>query len=162
MSFLCVVVILTGLIGCGKKQETAPPKDEVKLIKLMTVEPSATSGRREYPGKTQAIQMADLAFRISGPLVALPIQEGQRVIKGELLAQIDPRDYNTIVNQVSASLQAAQAQLNAMEAGARPEEMERLKADVNARQAQLDEVTTRYDRYRKLYEEQVVCTCRNV
>ena len=160
LSLYCVLFFVpmfaVGLISCGKKEAPKPQTDDVKLIKLMTVETSLGTGRREFPGKTQATQIADLAFRINGPLVQLPVQEGQYIAKGELLAQIDPRDYETIVKQVSASLQAARAQLQAMQAGARPEEMERLRADVAAREATLEEVKTRYDRYRKLYEEEVI------
>ena len=157
ISLYCLLLVLAmGLISCGKKEAPQQKTDDVKLIKLMTVEASLGSGRREFPGKTQATQIADLAFRINGPLVELPVQEGQYVEQGELLAKIDPRDYETIVKQVSASLQAARSQLQAMQAGARPEEMERLRADVAAREAQLEEVKTRYDRYRKLYEEEVI------
>ena len=155
IGILLIFIFSSLVIGCGK-EEVVEEKETVKLIKLMTVQPSTSSGRREYPGKTQATQIADLAFRIAGPLVELPIKEGQSVEKGELLARIDPRDYQTIVNQVSASLQAQRSQLQAMEAGARPEEMERLKADVAAQEATLEEVKTRYDRYRKLYENEVI------
>ncbi|MCP4400374.1 MAG: efflux RND transporter periplasmic adaptor subunit [bacterium] len=154
---LCfLLAVAMGLLSCGKKEAPETVKDDVKLVKLMTVEASLGSGRREFPGNTQATQIADLAFRIGGPLVELPVAEGEYVEQGELLAKIDPRDYETIVNQVSASLQAARAQLQAMEAGARPEDMARLQADVSAREATLDEVKTRYDRYRKLYEEEVI------
>lgn len=153
---IVLLLIFSGLvIGCGE-EEVVEQQETVKLIKLMTVTPSGSTGRREYPGKTQATQIADLAFRIAGPLVELPIKEGQVVEEGGLLAKIDPRDYDTIVNQVSAALQAERSQLQAMQVGARPEEMARLHADVASRKSTLEEVTTRYDRYRKLYESAVI------
>ena len=46
-----------------------------------------------FPGEIRADQRAELSFRVSGPLVQLPVQEGQFVRKGELLARIDPRDF---------------------------------------------------------------------
>jgi RND family efflux transporter MFP subunit len=49
--------------------------------------------RRQFPGEVRADQRAELAFVVSGPLVELPIQEGQFVEAGALLARIDPRDF---------------------------------------------------------------------
>jgi RND family efflux transporter MFP subunit len=55
-------------------------------------EPQRSDVRR-FPGRVQAYQTAQLAFQVSGPLVELPVTEGQEVAKGDLLASIDPRDY---------------------------------------------------------------------
>ena len=48
---------------------------------------------RVFPGEVRADQRAELSFRVSGPLVQLPVQEGQFVRKGELLARIDPATF---------------------------------------------------------------------
>ena len=160
IGFVVILVFgfVFGLIGCKKKEEqpVQAPKDDVKQVKLLTIEPSLTSGHREFPGKTEATQIADLAFRISGPLIELPVKEGQRVQEGELIAKIDPRDFKTVVKQVSSSLENARAQLKAMQAGARKEEIAQLQADVSAKEASVEEVKTRLDRFSKLYKEKVV------
>lgn len=155
---ILILAVVFGLIGCKKKEEqpVQAPKDDVKQVKLLTIEPSLTSGKREFPGKTEATQIADLAFRISGPLIELPVKEGQRVQEGELIAKIDPRDFKTVVKQVSSSLENARAQLKAMQAGARKEEIGRLQADISAKEASVAEVKTRLDRYSKLYKDKVV------
>jgi RND family efflux transporter MFP subunit len=48
---------------------------------------------RIFPGKTRANRRVKLAFSISGLLEKLNAQEGRSVKKGEILAQLDQRDY---------------------------------------------------------------------
>jgi RND family efflux transporter MFP subunit len=48
---------------------------------------------RTFPGVTQESRSVDLAFRVGGPVIYLNASEGQRVAKGDLIARIDPRDF---------------------------------------------------------------------
>ena len=143
--------------GCKKSPPEKKPREDVKQIKLLTItDMSELSGMQEFSGITRAIQEADLAFRVPGTLKEFSVIEGQEIKKGDLLAKLDPRDFEIAVKQASASLQGAQAQLKAMKAGARPEQMAQLKANVQAREAQLDEVEARYKRFKQLYKEKVI------
>ena len=72
----------------------------------------------------------DLSFRVSGPLVSLPVDVGSKVKKGDVIAAIDPRDFQAALDSAQGNLARAQANLLAMERGARPEEIEQLKAAV--------------------------------
>ncbi|MGL5148785.1 MAG: biotin/lipoyl-binding protein, partial [Plesiomonas shigelloides] len=56
-------------------------------------------------------------------VIAMPVQEGQAVTRGTLLVQLDPAHQQTLVEQASASLQAAQANLQKLEQGARSEDI---------------------------------------
>jgi membrane fusion protein, multidrug efflux system len=47
--------------------------------------------------------------RISGYISAVPVDDNQRVRAGEVLARIDPRDYQTALDQARADVAAAQA-----------------------------------------------------
>ena len=154
---LCFVLLL-GLQGCEKNVDSAPPQqDAVKQVKMLTITGiSQKSQKRELPGKTKAAQEAELAFRVAGPLVELNVIEGQAVKKGELLARIDPRDFETTVMQAAASLQATRAELKAMKIGARPEQIQQFKANVQARRAELQEVKSQYSRYQQLYKDKVI------
>jgi RND family efflux transporter MFP subunit len=46
-----------------------------------------------FPGVTKEVQSVDMAFRVGGPLIQLNATEGQAVRKGQLIAEIDPRDF---------------------------------------------------------------------
>jgi multidrug efflux pump subunit AcrA (membrane-fusion protein) len=43
---------------------------------------------RFFPGKVEASKRVELAFQVLGLLIKLPVKEGQRVAKGEVLAQL--------------------------------------------------------------------------
>ena len=72
----------------------------------------------------------DLSFQVSGPLVSLPVDVGSKVKKGDVIAAIDPRDFQAALDTNQGNLERAKANLLAMERGARPEEIEQLKAAV--------------------------------
>jgi len=83
----------------------------------------------------------------------LPIFEGQQVKKGDLLAQIDPRDYETAVRNIEARLADLNAQYKAMQS-ARPEDIRRLEATLAAAQSKLLEAAASFRRYQRLYENE--------
>ena len=59
-------------------------------------------------GQIQA-QVIQIAPRVSGPIVSLPVDDNALVKKGELLWKIDPRTYQAALDQAKAQLQASQA-----------------------------------------------------
>jgi len=77
--------------GCSGPTESGPLPPRV--VEVMVLDAPERAASREFPGEVRADQRAELSFRVSGPLVQLPVQEGQFVAKGELLARIDPRDF---------------------------------------------------------------------
>jgi len=56
-------------------------------------------------------QVIQIAPRVSGPIVNLPIRDNQRVKAGDLLFQIDPRTFHAQVKQAEAELKQAQAKI---------------------------------------------------
>jgi multidrug efflux pump subunit AcrA (membrane-fusion protein) len=61
-------------------------------------------GKVQFPGKAEASKKVELAFQVSGLLVKLPVKEGQKVTKGELIAQLRQDEFQ-------ARLKALQGQL---------------------------------------------------
>ena len=56
-------------------------------------------------------QFSDLAFKMSGPLISLNVDEGQKVRTGQIVAEIDPLDFKWEYEAKKASFQTAEAQL---------------------------------------------------
>ncbi len=142
------------LTACNK-EEPPPPRETVRPVKMLTVGRGETAART-LPGRVEADRKADLSFRVGGPLVELPVEEGQQVDKGQLIARIDPRDFRTRVERTLGTLREAQAQLKAMQAGARAEEIRALEAAVSAARAQLTNAEAQYQRYKGLYVKRQV------
>lgn len=81
-----------GLLGaCSGPPEINPLPP--RLVESVLLGAPEVPQIRQFPGEVRADQRAELAFRVAGPLVELPIQEGQLVQAGQLLARIDPRDF---------------------------------------------------------------------
>lgn len=104
---ICLLTLL--LISCGKKEPEKAEAKAVRPIKLMAVDSALSGQTRKLPGTVRATDRVDLAFQVAGPLIELPVKEGQRVKKGDLLARIDPQDYETNLRNAQGSIAKAKA-----------------------------------------------------
>jgi len=101
------LVFLTA--GCGRKEEPVK-KEVVRPVKTITIQAGGTNATRNFPGQVRASRRVDLAFKVAGPLVALPVEEGRPVKKGQLIARILPRDFKTRLDQARARALEAEQQ----------------------------------------------------
>jgi RND family efflux transporter MFP subunit len=93
----------------------------------------------EYPGAVSTARKIDLGFEVSGRIIDLPVIEGQRVDEGDLLAALDPRDFESRLEQEVAKLRQAEAEFKRAET--------LFEAEVNSKQE--------FERKRRIYEVQV-------
>jgi RND family efflux transporter MFP subunit len=96
------------LVGCGDSTSKPSLEPSVRPVKLHTVQAQGNAPVREYSGTVSATERATLSFEAPGTVVEFPVENGQQVRKGQLLARIDTQD-------VQSRLAAAQAQENAAE-----------------------------------------------
>ena len=143
-----------GLTGCEKPLE--PVREDIKPIKIFTVGDSPLASGKEFPGRVEASQGADLSFRIPGRLVEFPVKQGESVKAGQLLARLDKRDLETREASTLSQLDQARAQLQQMRTGARPEDIARMQAAVSARDSEYQEAKKQFDRYTQLKNEGIV------
>ncbi len=74
----CVVISLAIFVAsCGKKEEEIVAEDVVRPVKTIKVGSMDVSFRQTYPGRVRAAKRADLAFQVDGPLIKLPVDEGE-------------------------------------------------------------------------------------
>jgi RND family efflux transporter MFP subunit len=99
-----VLLLITAAMlfsGC-KKAEVVEEVEVIRPVKIMTVQAGTETIQHGFPGKVRASIRSELSFKVSGPLVALPVDEGQHVKKGDLIAQIQQRDFQTALNEAKA------------------------------------------------------------
>jgi len=70
--------------------------------------------------------------KVSGYVVKVYVESNQQVNKGDLLAEIDPRDYQARLDQAKAALAAGEARLNEARTGV---ELTRVNSRANVQQA---------------------------
>jgi RND family efflux transporter MFP subunit len=112
--------------------------------------------KRSFPGRTRATQEVNLSFRVSGPLVTRPVNVGDKVKKGQILARIDPNDFQVRVRNYEGQLARSRAEFLAMRTGARPEQIRRLEAAVRAAEANFRQADLEYQRFAKALETNAV------
>ena len=100
---LIPVFVLAALMSCSQppvKEQGPRPVKLAEVTSLNLVEKS-------FSGVVSPDQFSDLAFKMSGPLISLKVDEGQKVRTGQVVAEIDPQEYEA----KKASFQTAEAQL---------------------------------------------------
>jgi RND family efflux transporter MFP subunit len=98
----------------------------------------------------------ELAFQVPGVLVKLPVKEGQRVTKGEVVAQLRRDEFQARLDTAQGQLDQAKANLGALRLGERPEEQFRRDAAVRAAAAKLANAKTELERYARLVKSGAV------
>lgn len=93
---------------------------------------------------------------VSGPIVSFPVKEGQRVAKGEILAQLDDAEYRTDCERATAVLDLAKHALRELEQGNRPEEIAQARSDLAEAEAQLAQLEAEWKRCCQLHDRRVL------
>lgn len=106
---IMVIALVTLLPGCKKEEKVEQPPP-VKPVKLYTIKSGEEEVRMTLPGRVRAAARSELSFKVAGPLQDLPVEEGQVVKKGDLIAQILPRDFRTAINEAKAREREADQQ----------------------------------------------------
>jgi membrane fusion protein, multidrug efflux system len=102
---------------------------------------------------TQA-DLTPVAAKVSGYVSAMPVQDYERVHAGQLLVQIDQRDYIAAVDQLTASVNAAAATIEALKAqrSLQSANVEAAKATIAATTANVDQNERDLARQKRLLE----------
>lgn len=103
---LSILVLLGGCGGNNKEQN-----EIIRKVKIEPVQQADSLTVKNYPGIIKGASELNLAFRVAGPIQRILVKEGDFVKQGQLVAQMDTRDYEV-------QLQVAQAQHDQVEAEA--------------------------------------------
>ena len=110
-----IISLLIFVLGCQEQTQIQTKSDVVRPVKLVTVADRELSDIRNFPAEVVANQGSYLAFRVNGELMAFPVLAGQEVEKGQLLAKLDPEDFELQLEQRTAQYELASSQLARVE-----------------------------------------------
>jgi multidrug resistance efflux pump len=88
--------------------------------------------------------------------MSLAIEEGRRVEKGAVLAELETTEYEADVARAKAMLNAAKSRLEELERGNRPEEIAAAKAELAEAEAQRQQLLSDWKRKTQLRESRVL------
>jgi HlyD family secretion protein len=102
------------------------------------------------------VHQVELAFRVTGKIAEMKVQEGDRVEAGALLAQLDRVPFENDVAAASADVDQARAQFDKTRRGYRVEEIAQARATVRQRDADLVNARVTLERLQNLVLQGVV------
>ncbi|HYK25734.1 MAG TPA: efflux RND transporter periplasmic adaptor subunit [Steroidobacteraceae bacterium] len=107
------LALIAWMLAPARPSSAAPKGEESQAIAI----DAAAATRRDVPvyleglGNIQAFYTVKLTARVDGELTKVAFIEGQKVKRGQLLAQIDPRPYQAALDQAIATRAKDNAQL---------------------------------------------------
>ena len=134
ISGLLIFILAATLSGCGG--ETPESEPELRPVRTVIVEVTGGGLTRTLAGVARAGVESRLSFRVPGTIQSLAVALGDRVRRGQVLARLDPTDYELRLEEAEAGLAQAQAGLRRAEA-----DYERVRAlyeNNNASKGELD------------------------
>ncbi len=96
------------LISC-QAQDPPEVQEILRPVRSETVSLTGSNQTRTFSGKAQAGLEAKLSFKISGTINRLSVKVGDKLKQGQVVATIDPRDYDLQVQRAQAALSRANA-----------------------------------------------------
>jgi HlyD family secretion protein len=112
---------------------------------------SHIAARGRVEGATS--QEIKLASRVVGRLKEVSVNDGDAIHRGQIVAVLENNDLLAQVDQARASVLHAQAALERLQNGARPEERAASRAAMNEAQAAADNALEEYQRSQRLFQE---------
>jgi membrane fusion protein, multidrug efflux system len=126
-----------GLGGCGG----APPVASLPPPEVSVSQPieRAVSDALEFTGRIEAVESVDVRARVSGYITRVAFDAGALVKQGDLLFEIDPREYQAAVNHAEGDI--ARLRANLTRASAEVTRTQRLKSTGAVSEREVDTAT---------------------
>jgi RND family efflux transporter MFP subunit len=108
LSYLTLILASSFLLAaCEKPVETFVAAS--RPVKTIVIGGQTAGDTRTFPAEIDAIQKADISFRVSGKIHKILVKEGDEVKKGQVLAELDPTDFQITLKDRKASYATAKA-----------------------------------------------------
>jgi RND family efflux transporter MFP subunit len=160
--FAMALSILSGIGGCGGKGATSSSRQKekaatpVRMVKTVRVEKGPVERSVAAIGTLAAQDQATVSVKVPGRVAALAVDLGTVVKKGDLLVQIEKRDYELRLQQAEAALAQARARVGLPLQGS-DDNVEALRMSmVKEARAVMEEASKNRDRLQKLSVQGII------
>lgn len=102
-------LLLTSIFISGCEEPAQTFVTSSRPVKTLVIGGDSSADTRTFPAVVDAIQKADISFRVSGKINKIHVKEGDEVKKDQLLAELDPLDFKIRLNDRKASYDTAVA-----------------------------------------------------
>jgi len=105
-----MVAAALAFTGCKSSTGEAPQAETIKNVKVETVSDGVVQNSMTLNGKIKEKSLTSLSFRVGGPLAKLNVKQGDYVSAGQVIAQIDNRDYELQVETRKAQFEQSESE----------------------------------------------------
>lgn len=109
LSMVCLIV----LSACSETKQEAI--QSIPSVKYITASEQEAKQIRSLSGKIDSSSQAELSFGVSGKVTRILVNEGDAVFAGQLLAELDKKTYQLLLDSALSKLKAARASLTEAE-----------------------------------------------
>jgi membrane fusion protein, multidrug efflux system len=106
--FAAAALLAAAVAACDQPASPAP---QLRPVRAATVEGRAEGETVSLTGQVRAKDQANLAFRLDGRVVERPVNVGDVLQAGQLVARLDPQNQQNALRSAQANLAAAEAVL---------------------------------------------------
>lgn len=101
------------LFACSESSTNLEPfKELIRPVKVAEVVSTNGNNIKTFPATVEPTQIAHLTFRVNGEIEKLLVVAGEHVIKGQLLATLDDRDFSLQLKQAQAKYELSKSQFS--------------------------------------------------
>ena len=157
------VVYLFTLLACSEKEEASrlsahekAAQEMVKKVRIHSVTAGASQRDVEHVGTLCACRKVNVVSEYGGTIEKLFFERGDRVKKGQILAEVSTSRIRIEVAQARAAVSVAKSQMIKTEKGSRPEEIEIAEARVEQARAALHEAENNFKRIKSLHGQKAI------
>ena len=133
-----------------KKREFALPVQIGKIVRMNVAD------EVRAVGNVQAEKRVVVNSEVRGKITRIAVEEGMKVKAGDLLAQIDPREFELVHERLRADLTSMQKEYQKAQGGLRPEDKQRLEARMHADESALNLTNIELNRTQNLVAQKVL------
>ena len=151
---ILVVILLAGVLTARVLSRRPTAAATVEVVHPREEQPSQ-SAVLMATGYVIAHHKIQVGSKIAGRVSWIGVEKGDRVKREQVVVRLEDREYRAQYDQAKSAYDGAQARLQELERGSRPEEIDRAKADVERAQADVQTADAQLKRIQGLVKEGV-------
>lgn len=145
---LLLLVVVVAVVAWGILRKNEPPKVGFTLVKRQRLVSTLPTNGKVEPFEWQAVRA-----EAGGVVGSVPVQEGQAVEKGAVVATITDPALQADIDAATAKVAEAQANLGALEAGGKPAEFAEIENSLARARFDLEQARKTYASLQRLVEK---------
>ncbi|MBU0675548.1 MAG: efflux RND transporter periplasmic adaptor subunit [Proteobacteria bacterium] len=121
VALIGLIILIFGLFAQIKSKKTQLEEEQAKALAtgrppvnvvLLEIQPREISDRLNLPGVIEPWIDLELLSKINGAIIEVPVREGDRLTKGEVIARVDQEDYRIALDAADSAAKLAVANLD--------------------------------------------------